>query len=1154
MGPSGVEDAFVFIAEHTNDVIVRVDADGRIRFVSESARRYGYAPEDVIGTPFLRLAHPADAEALAQATAALLRGELDTALRRQHRFRAADGAWVWMEGNPHIVRGPGGDVVEIVNIFRDVTRRRELEDAATAQAELFEAAFRSVAGGIAILSPDGVVRRANPAWRRIAGRDKGEAVGLRMATVVHPEDMARVRDQARALLRGDIDSYESDERYVRPDGSFVWVRVTASCVRDAGGQPLHIVSQVQDLTAQRAAEEALRERGAQLREQAELFESSFDNAPIGMALVGTDGSFLRINDAFCRITDYPRARMLALDFQTITHPEDLNADLEQLTQLTAGVIDGYRMDKRYIRADGEIVWVHLSVSMVRNADGSPKHYVAQVQDLTERRAAEAALRGSEARYRLIADKMTDVIVQMDAEGRITWVSPSVAAYGYEPDTLLGLTTDQIVHPDDYHRIMAGRAPGSDHRGDQQARYRAADGRWVWMEGNPQEIRNEAGEITGAINVLRNVTERRAQADLFETAFQQAAIGKCLVELDSSIFKVNHTLCLMLGFPEAELLGLNGDDLMHPEERGAGDHLIAELVSGEIDSYSRERRFRKADGGYLWCGMTIAMVRNPDGSPKHYVVELRDLTEQRAAEMALRESEARYRMITENTSDMIIMSDLSGKAIYVSPNVRASGTRPEEIEGSSFAENMHPDDARQVERAFMKLVKGGGSTRVRWRARNRATGAYTWLESNPTLVRDPETGAPTGFLDVIRDIDLQVAQEAEIAEATAAAEAAAAAKSQFLANMSHEIRTPLTAVLGFTSLLSEMELPETAERYVGRISGAGNALLAIVNDILDFSKLEAGKFEIRPKPVDVATVCEETLQLFSTQAQGKGLSLAFAAQEDLPRVAMVDGDRLRQMLINLVGNAVKFSDEGGVTLTVAQAAKADWIRIEVADTGPGLDAEAQALLFQRFTQIDGSMTRRHGGTGLGLAISRGIAEAMGGEIGVTSTPGQGARFFVEIPAPASELRPELAGEEAAVARIDGTRVFVVDDNPVNRELSRRILEAAGAEVYEAGDGGEAVERLGLLPVDVVLMDLRMPGVDGRAALGMLRELAGPNQDVPVLAFTADADLAGENDLAGFDGLVRKPIHPADMYAAIAAATAWASPDEAGEIGGPANAVG
>ena len=1141
-------EAFAFIAENTSDVIVRVGADGLIRYISPAVRRYGYAPEDLIGTRAEALAHPDDAKALAANGRALLRGVKDESARRRHRYRAADGTWVWMEGNPHLVFNEAGKVVEIVNIFRDVTGRVALEAEARAQAELFEAAFEGAGAATMLVAEDGSIRRANPAFMTMLGYAPDEAAGLHMRDVLHPDDLVRARDEASQVFAGEVTGYESRARYLRKDGSVAWVRVTASLVGAAAGRPKLVVAQVRDMTAQQAAEQALSDSQARLAEQGELFESAFNHAAIGMALVDLNGRFLRINEAFCQITGYPDAEMLELDFQGITHPEDLDADLDLLQRLSAGEIGNYRMDKRYIRADGRQVWVHLSVSMVRRPDGSPKHFVAQVQDLTERKAAEAALRESEARYRLIAEHMSDLVVRMDANSVVTWVSPSVRAYGYEPEQIVGKLPNALIHPDDLARVEKNRAiteaeDPNGPRADHQVRYRAADGRWIWMEGNPQVLRDEAGRFIGTINVLRNVTERRAQSDLFETAFRQSAIGKALVELDNRIVKVNGAVCAMLGYTEEELLSLNGDDLIHPDELGMGNGELAKLAKGEIDSYTRERRFRKADGSYLWCGMTIAIVRNPDGSPKHYVVELQDLTERRAAEEKLRESEAKYRMITENMSDMIIISDLEGKALWVSPNVRAAGRTPDEIEGHSFVENMHPDDAKVVGRAFTKLAREGddrGATRVRWRAKTGKSG-YTWLESNPTLMRDPETGEVTGFVDVIRDIDLQVAQEAEIAEAKAAAEAAAAAKSQFLANMSHEIRTPLTAVLGFTNLLREMKLPKAAEGYVSRIAGAGNALLAIVNDILDFSKLEAGKFEIRAKPIDLVGVCEETLQLFSTQAAAKSLSLAFDADPSLPKAAMMDGDRLRQMLINLIGNAVKFTDEGGVTLTVAPATKAGWVRLEVADTGPGLDEEAQALLFQRFTQIDGSMTRKHGGTGLGLAISRGIAEAMGGEIGVSSRPGEGATFFVELPAAPAELPAELSGEEDLVVPIDGVRVFVVDDNPVNRELSRRILEAVGAQVDEAGDGAEAVERLALLPVDVVLMDLRMPGVDGRAALRMLREADGPNRHVPVLAFTADADLEGEGDLAGFDGLVRKPIQPLDMYAAIASATQWTQDD-------------
>ncbi|WP_293345253.1 PAS domain S-box protein [Phenylobacterium sp.] len=753
----------------------------------------------------------------------------------------------------------------------------------------------------------------------------------------------------------------------------------------------------------------------------------------------------------------------------------------------------------------------------------------------------------EGAFAFIAEQTSDVIVRTSAAGVVTYVSPAVRRYGYEPEQLIGLCAGALAHPDDLANLtrnnlalLMGRPDTGARR---EHRFCDAGGEWVWFEGNPKIIFGEGGKVVEIINIFRDVTARRAleadalaQAEVFEAAFRHAAVGMALVGLDGRFLRVNEAFCRITGYATSDMLALDFQAITHPDDLGADLDLLRQLSAGEINSYRMDKRYVRADGEQVWVRLAVSLVREADGAPKHYVAQVEDQSERRAAEHALRESEARYRLIAENTSDMITMTDLTGRTLYASPSVRQAGVRPEDLEGRSFAYSIHPDDERDVRRAFRALLAEGGTKRVRWRGHDANTGGWLWLESNASLVRDPETGEPTGFLDVIRNIALQVEQEEIVASARAEAEAAAVAKSQFLANMSHEIRTPLTAVLGFTNLLREMELPESAAGYVRRIAGAGNALLAIVNDILDFSKLEAGKFEIRPRPIRLAEVCEETLQLFSIQAEVKGLTTRFEAAPGLPRAAMVDGDRLRQMLINLVGNAIKFTEEGSVTLRIAPAG-ADRVAIEVADTGPGLDDEAQAQLFQRFTQIDGSMTRQHGGTGLGLAISRGIAEAMGGAVSVTSIPGEGATFRVELPAPAADLPEELEGAQATMS-IDGIRVLVVDDNPVNRELSRRILEAAGVEVSDAPDGAEALTLLAQLPVDVVLMDLRMPVLDGRAALRALRGTPGPNQDVPVLAFTADADLEGEGDLDGFDGLVRKPIQPLDMYGAIAAAIQWA----------------
>jgi len=765
----------------------------------------------------------------------------------------------------------------------------------------------------------------------------------------------------------------------------------------------------------------------------------------------------------------------------------------------------------------------------------------------------------EGDFAFIAEQTSDVIVRTNAAGIVTYVSPAVRRYGYEPEQLIGAAPVDLVHPEDLASLTANNAALLSGTLDAAAkrvhRFLKADGEWSWFEGNPKIIFDDDGKVVEILNIFRDVTARRAleakaqaTAEVFEAAFRHAAIGMALVGLDGAFLRLNEAFCRITGYSEPEMRALNFQAITHPDDLGADLDLLRQLSAGEIDSYRMDKRYVRADGEQVWVRLAVSLARDADGAPKHYVAQVEDQSERRAAEEAMRTSEARYRLIAENTSDMITMTDLTGQTLYASPSVRQAGVRPEDLEGRSFAFSIHPDDEQDVRRAFRAMLAEGGTTRIRWRGYDAHTGGWLWLESNASLVRNPQTGEPTGFLDVIRNVSLQVAQEETVALARAEAEAAAAAKSQFLANMSHEIRTPLTAVLGFTNLLREMELPESAAGYVRRIAGAGNALLAIVNDILDFSKLEAGKFEIRPRPTRLAEVCEETLQLFSIQAEAKGLTTRFEASPGLPRAAMVDGDRLRQMLINLVGNAIKFTDEGSVTLRIAPAG-ADAVVIEVADTGPGLDDEAQARLFQRFTQIDGSMTRSHGGTGLGLAISRGIAEAMGGAVSVTSVPGKGATFRVELPAPAADLPVEMDGAEPVMS-IDGIRVLVVDDNPVNRELSRRILEAAGAEVTDAPDGAEALTQLAQLPVDVVLMDLRMPVLDGRAALRGLRQTAGPNQYVPVLAFTADADVEGEGDLDGFDGLVRKPIQPLEMYSAIAGAIQWApseGEDEAHGVG-------
>ncbi|THD60223.1 ATP-binding protein [Phenylobacterium sp.] len=395
---------------------------------------------------------------------------------------------------------------------------------------------------------------------------------------------------------------------------------------------------------------------------------------------------------------------------------------------------------------------------------------------------------------------------------------------------------------------------------------------------------------------------------------------------------------------------------------------------------------------------------------------------------------------------------------------------------------------------------------------------------------------TDLTDKRRRLDAAVAQ----------AQAAAEAKSDFLANMSHEIRTPLTGIIGFSDLLSAMpDLPPKGATYVGRIASSGQTLLAVVNDILDFSKLETGHVELDPQPFATAAFFEDTLATVAAQAAGKGLATRLEIAPEVPPALLADSGRLRQVMLNLLGNAIKFTGQGAVAVAVTYDGAVERLAVTVSDTGCGVPPDKLGRLFQRFSQADNSVTRTHGGTGLGLSICKALVELMEGEIGVASEVGVGSSFSLSVTAPPCELR-EPAAPEAIRLHPAGrlSRILVVDDLDLNRELVRTLLEAAGYSVEEAGGGAEAVAAARHRPFDLILMDLQMPQIDGFTATRAIRGAASPNRDTPIVALSANVlpEHAAAGAEAGMNGHIGKPINVAELLSVVAA---WVERDPAGD---------
>jgi PAS domain S-box-containing protein len=430
------------------------------------------------------------------------------------------------------------------------------------------------------------------------------------------------------------------------------------------------------------------------------------------------------------------------------------------------------------------------------------------------------------------------------------------------------------------------------------------------------------------------------------------------------------------------------------------------------------------------------------------------------------------------------------------------------------------------------------------------GGVQWQRTVAEAVRG-FAGEVVGLVGVTQDIDDQKRTELALVAEKEAAQSANRAKGEFLANMSHEIRTPLTSIIGFAELLRNLDgLPELAQTYVQRVATAGQSLLSVINDILDFSKLEAGQVELDPHPFDPMSCVGGVIDLLTPQAVQKGLTLDCHVPSPLPAFLDADSARIRQVLINLLGNAVKFTQRGGVTVTVDYQPQAGGrLRVAVRDTGEGVCEDARERLFQRFSQVDGSVSRRHGGSGLGLAICKSLVELMGGSLGFESEVGRGSTFWFSVPASESAVAAEPdIGPTAQALAPRGAHILIVDDVSTNRELVRTMLAPMGHSFEECDNGADAVKAAMQVHFDLILMDLQMPGMDGLAAARAIRATAEINKDTPILAFSANV-LAKHTEAAlaaGMNDHIAKPISPVELLTKVAMWTCAQEGDEGEEI--------
>jgi PAS domain S-box-containing protein len=626
------------------------------------------------------------------------------------------------------------------------------------------------------------------------------------------------------------------------------------------------------------------------------------------------------------------------------------------------------------------------------------------------------------------------------------------------------------------------------------------------------------------------------------AVENMGVGVVVMNADSAVGRIvfaNRAFSAMTGYDRSELLGQSCGFLAGPDTEAETFDAMHNTVRSRESAQVTVRVYRK-DGTSFWNRLLMSPVLDERGAIAGYVALHTDVTAQVEAEAALAQSEALLHAVGQMARVGGWELGIESSTMYWSEEIYAihevePSFRPKVDDALSF----FPDDVRpQMLAAIVACIRDG----TPWDLEMpfvTASGRQRWVRTQGQAVHQGGKIALLrgAFQDITAskqaELDLRIS-EAALVRAKEAAEAADRAKSAFLATMSHEIRTPLNAVIGMTGLLLDTPLAADQREFANTIRTSGNALLALINDILDLSRIEAGQVDLEEHPFDLQACLEEALGLVAHGAAVKGLTLTQSAAPELPMIVYGDMTRLRQIVVNLLANAVKFTNHGEVSLRAGCTPAPDGrslITITVRDTGVGIAPERLAQIFRPFTQADSSTTRRYGGTGLGLSISRQLAELMGGQITVESLPGRGSAFTLSVPLLAADLGPPSASrapgrpfvaQPADAAR--ALRILVAEDNPVNQQVIRQLLAHLGYRADIVADGLEAVAAMERQPYDIVLMDVQMPELDGMEATRRIRGLASLRQQPYIVAVTAHAFVDDRERYlaAGMDAYLSKPL--------------------------------
>lgn len=1056
---------------------------------------------------------------------------------REYRMRHKDGHYVWIQDSGKVISWTEQNKPKrMLGTHRDITARKESED------QMIKLSMMARANKHAVLFSDreGNITWVNEGFTQLTGFTMEESLGqsplqLFKGPLSNKASMRYVTENFYKTRPFDVDII-----HYRKDGTHYWGNSKGQPYLDSNGKVLLYFTVIEDITLKKQQEE-------QLNILSRIAEDNIN----AVVIADANGEITWLNKSFVSMTGYTPEDVTGNPMTSLFSGPDTNRSTVEYFREQVIRGDSFQGEILNYKKDGTPIWQRVQGQPTRNMKGEITGYFALLEDITEEKETQKKLLISELRLSAALQRVGDNVWDHSfITGKTKFSETEAHLLGHEgnENEEMSVAWWKSIVPEDVPALQAidesyRNGSRNNHSIEYRVKYKDGSIRWVLDRGVVIES-DQYGlpvRIIGTHTDITKIKETEKALREEEERFRSLAenlpgvIYKYAYRLDGTegFTYISPGAEKKIGVPESQLREFYS--ILHPDDR-LRERELTQMSLISKNSFHFEGRIVLPDKPVIWLSISSSFSEQTEDETIYTTGIITNITKEKEAEHLIQQREEKYRNIIANMKLGLLEVDLQDRIQFTNQSFcEMSGYDEEELLGKTasqvFSEGENLELVEQKNAARAKGVADAYELGIK----NKTGELRWWLVSGAPRYNDD--GELVGSIGIHLDITEQKELENELMRAREEALQSSRTKELFLANMSHEIRTPMNAIIGLSRQLQRTDLSEKQHFFLDTINKAADHLLVIINDILDISKIEAGKMNLEKIGFRIRDVIDRSVNVMQHRAEEKGLTLSVRTDESLPSVLLGDPYRLNQILLNLVSNAIKFTESGYVRVSceqVGEGVRKTSVRLRVSDSGIGMNEEFKASIFNKFLQEDSSISRKYGGSGLGLSIIRELVDLMHGEIEVESEKNKGTTISVTIPfekGADQDVKEEVLQDTETSSVIRNKKILLVEDNEMNRLVVSTVLDNYGAILTEVVNGAEAVESLRNFKYDIVLMDMQMPVMNGLEATTEIRDHI--NRKIPIIALTANA-IKGESEkclAAGMNDFLSKPFTEEELISKL-----------------------